>query len=161
MRRNLRRSDSAVSCSAKGTPDCVRYVGYVRQRSFVIFPEAGAHASLRSGPTVAFNRERQHVRSAINPRNSDRMAAAGPPTTPGNALRVSTTLRLGERVVVRCDDGLLSTEYVLFDATDIVLRATDPVTVRETGYITTARDALARLAAAGVTPELAEEAARS
>jgi hypothetical protein len=78
-----------------------------------------------------------------------------------NVLRVSTTLRLGERVLVRCDDGLLATEYVLFDATDIVLRAADPVTVRETGYITTVRDALARLAAAGVTPELAEEAARS
>ena len=85
------------------------------------------------------------------------MAAA----TPGNALRVSTTLRLGERVLVRCDDGLLSTEYVLFDATDIVLRATDPVTVRETGYITTARDALARLAALGVTPALADEAGRA
>jgi hypothetical protein len=78
-----------------------------------------------------------------------------------NALRVSTTLRLGERVLVRCDDGLLATEYALFDPTDIVLRATDPVTVRETGYITTARDALARLARAGVTPELAQQAARA
>jgi hypothetical protein len=78
-----------------------------------------------------------------------------------NVLRVSTTLRLGERVLVRCDDGLLSTEYILFDANDIILRAADPVTVRETGYITTVRDALARLAAAGVTPELAEEAARA
>ena len=72
-----------------------------------------------------------------------------------NVLRVSTTLRLGERVLVRCDDGLLVTEYVLFDPTDIVLRATDPVTVRETGYITTAADALERLARAGVTPALA------
>jgi hypothetical protein len=78
-----------------------------------------------------------------------------------NVLRVSTTLRLGERVLVRCDDGLLATENVLFDSTDIVLRATDPVTVRETGYITTARDALARLAKEGVTPELADEAARA
>ncbi len=78
-----------------------------------------------------------------------------------NVLRVSTTLRLGERVLVRCDDGLLVTEYVLFDSTDIVLRATDPVTVRETGYITTARDALERLARASVTPALAEDAARS
>ena len=80
---------------------------------------------------------------------------------PTNVLRVSTTLRLGERVLVRCDDGLLATEYVLFDATDIVLRATDPVTVRETGYITTARDALTRLGALGVTPALADEAARA
>ena len=78
-----------------------------------------------------------------------------------NALRVSTTLRPSERVLVRCDDGLLVTEYVLFDATDIVLRATDPVTVRETGYITTAADALERLARAGVTPALAELAARA
>jgi hypothetical protein len=78
-----------------------------------------------------------------------------------NVLRVSTTLRLGERVLVRCDDGLLATEYALFDSTDIVLRATDPVTVRETGYITTARDALARLARSGVTPELAQQAAQA
>jgi hypothetical protein len=78
-----------------------------------------------------------------------------------NALRVSTTLRLGERVLVRCDDGLLATEYVLFDATDIVLRATDPVTVRETGYITTVRDALARLAGIGITAEIAHEAAHA
>ena len=78
-----------------------------------------------------------------------------------NVLRVSTTLRLGERVLVRCDDGLLATENVLFDSTDILLHAADPVTVRETGYITTARDALARLARAGITPELAEEAARA
>jgi hypothetical protein len=78
-----------------------------------------------------------------------------------NILRVSTTLRLGERVLVRCDDGLLETEYVLFDPADIVLRATDPVTIRETGYITTARDALARLATAGITPAFAEEAARA
>jgi len=70
-------------------------------------------------------------------------------------------LRLGERVLVRCDDGLLATENVLFDGTDIVLHATDPVTVRETGYITTARDALARLAKAGITPELAGETARA
>ncbi|MDP9000069.1 MAG: hypothetical protein M3O46_08160 [Myxococcota bacterium] len=62
---------------------------------------------------------------------------------------------------MRCDDGLLETEYVLFGPADIVLRAADPVTVRETGYITTVRDALARLASAGVTPELADEAARA
>ena len=78
-----------------------------------------------------------------------------------NVLRVSTTLRLGERVLVRCDDGLLATENVLFDVSDIVLHATDPVTVRETGYITTARDALARLGKAGITPDLADEAARA
>jgi hypothetical protein len=74
-------------------------------------------------------------------------------------LSTSTWLRLGERVVVRCDDGALLTEYVLFDAREIVLRATDPVLVRETGYMTTARDAMSRLAKAGATPKLAQEAA--
>src|SRR5579884_1040863 len=76
-------------------------------------------------------------------------------------LRVSTTLRVGDRVLVRCDGGLLATEYALFDPSDIVLRASDPATVRETGYVTTAREALARLEALGVTPRLAEEAARA
>lgn len=78
-----------------------------------------------------------------------------------NVLKVSMTLRLGERMLVRCDDGLLATENLLFDGGDIVLQATDPVTVRETGYITTAREALARLAKAGITPQLADEAARA
>jgi len=77
------------------------------------------------------------------------------------ALRVITSLRLGERVVVRSDGGLLATEYMLFDLGDIVLRATDPVTVREAGYMTTAQGALQRLASAGVTLELANDAARA
>jgi hypothetical protein len=70
-------------------------------------------------------------------------------------------LRLGERVVVRCVDGALGAEYALFDPGEIVLRASDPVTVREMGYITTARQALLRLARLGVTPDLANEAARA
>src|SRR5580658_2004688 len=76
-------------------------------------------------------------------------------------LSVLTSLRLGERVLVRSDDGLLGVEYALFEVTEIVLRATDPVSVREVGYMTTARDALERLARAGVTPALADEAARA
>ncbi len=80
---------------------------------------------------------------------------------PSTALRVLTSLRLGERVLVRSDDGLLPAEYALFDVTDIVLRATDPVSVREAGYMTTADEALTRLARAGVTPALATEAARA
>jgi hypothetical protein len=76
-----------------------------------------------------------------------------------NALRVTTSLRLGERVVTRCGDGLLAAEYALFDATQTVLRATDPVTIREAGYMTTAREALGHLATVGVTPEFAAEAA--
>jgi hypothetical protein len=74
-------------------------------------------------------------------------------------LRASTSLRLGERVVVRCVDGAFGVEYALFDAAEIVLRSSDPVTVREMGYITTARQALSRLARAGITPELAAQAA--
>jgi hypothetical protein len=76
-------------------------------------------------------------------------------------LRASTSLRLGERVVVRCVDGAFGAEYALFDASEIVLRSSDPVTVREMGYITTARQALSRLARAGITPELAAQAANA
>jgi hypothetical protein len=72
-----------------------------------------------------------------------------------------TSLRIGERVVSICDDGLLVAEYGLFEASDAVLHSTDPVTVREAGYMTTAQRGLARLALAGVTPELAEDAARA
>jgi hypothetical protein len=78
-----------------------------------------------------------------------------------SVLSVLTSLRLGERLLVRSDDGLLGVEYALFEVTEIVLRASDPVSVREVGYMTTARDALERLARAGVTPALAEEAARA
>src|SRR5258708_40353646 len=85
----------------------------------------------------------------------------GSSAPPGPTLRVITSLRLGERVVVRSDGGLLATEYSLFDLGDIVLRATDPVTVREAGYMTTAREALERLSSVGVTPELANDAARA
>jgi hypothetical protein len=70
-----------------------------------------------------------------------------------------TSLRLGERVVTRCGDGLLTAEYALFDASETLLRATDPVTIREAGYMTTAREALEHLAAVGVTPEFAADAA--
>jgi hypothetical protein len=76
-------------------------------------------------------------------------------------LGASTSLRMGERVVVRCVDGALTTEYALFEQGEIVLRSSDPVSVREMGYITTAREALARFARLGITPELASEAARA
>src|SRR5579859_4168440 len=76
-----------------------------------------------------------------------------------NILRASTSLRLGERVVVRCVDGAPAAEYALFDPGEIVLRASDPVSVQEMGYITTAGQALARLVRLGITPELARQAA--
>ncbi len=82
------------------------------------------------------------------------------PASP-NALRVISSLRLGERVVARCGDGLVAAENTLFDAKDTLLRTTDPKTVQEAGFMTTARDALGRLAMAGVTPEFAEDAARA
>ena len=78
-----------------------------------------------------------------------------------SALGVISSLRLGERVVSRCGDGLLAAENALFDAKDTVLRATDPETLREAGYLTTAREALERLAMAGITPEFADDAARA
>jgi hypothetical protein len=79
-------------------------------------------------------------------------------TTP---FRVATSLRLGDRVLTRCDDGVLLAEYALFDVADIVLRATDPVTVREVGYMTTAGEALERLERGGVTLDLALEASQA
>lgn len=84
-----------------------------------------------------------------------------PSSSAPSVLSVLTSLRLGERVLVRSDDGLLRAEYALFEVSEIVLRATDPVSVREVGYMTTARDALTRLARVNVTPELAAEAARA
>jgi hypothetical protein len=84
-----------------------------------------------------------------------------PPLANDMPLPSVTSLRIGERVVSICDDGLLVAEYALFEASDAVLHSTDPVTVREAGYMTTAQRALARLALAGVTPELAEDAARA
>src|SRR5258708_26053483 len=85
----------------------------------------------------------------------------GSSAPPGPTLRVITSLRLGERVVVRSDGGVLAAEYMIFDLGDIVLRATDPVTVREAGYLTTAQTALERLSGAGVTAELANDAAQA
>jgi hypothetical protein len=76
-------------------------------------------------------------------------------------LSGTSSLRVGERLIVLSDDGLLAAEYALFDSTEIVLHASDPVTVREAGYMTTAAEALRRLALAGVTPDLASEAARA
>lgn len=70
-------------------------------------------------------------------------------------------MRVGERLIAWSDDGLLAAEYALFDASEIVLHASDPVTVREAGYMTTARQAIDRLAQTGVTLDLATEAAKA
>ncbi|HEY1696127.1 MAG TPA: hypothetical protein VGG39_28365 [Polyangiaceae bacterium] len=76
-----------------------------------------------------------------------------------NGLSGTSSFRVGERLLAWSDDGLLVAEYTLFDPTEIVLHASDPVTVREAGYMTTARQAIARLAQSGVTAELATTAA--
>ena len=73
----------------------------------------------------------------------------------------SCVLIVAERVIVRADAGPLEAELALFDQECIELRTTDPGAVREAGYRTTAREARERLAAAGITPELAELTARS
>ena len=63
--------------------------------------------------------------------------------------------------MVRADAGRLDAEYALFDTGEVVLQAADRLTVREEGYLTTALDARSRLATAGITAELAAEAARA
>jgi hypothetical protein len=62
----------------------------------------------------------------------------------------ASSLRIGERFIALSDGGLFEVEYLLFDPTDILLRATDPVTAREEGYITSALQARGRLSEAGV-----------
>ncbi len=71
----------------------------------------------------------------------------------------SCVLIVGGQVVVRADAGPLEAEYALFHPDCIELRTTEPGAVREAGYRTTAFEARARLADAGVTPQLAETAA--
>jgi hypothetical protein len=68
-------------------------------------------------------------------------------------------LSFADRVVLVSEDGPPEAEYALFDPTEIELRATSPGAIREIGYETTAREALERLANAGLTPTLAAEAA--
>jgi hypothetical protein len=76
-------------------------------------------------------------------------------------LSGTSSLRIGERLISWSDDGLLATEYALFDPSEIVLHASDPVTVREAGYMTTARQALDRLTHGGVTLGIATAAAKA
>lgn len=76
-------------------------------------------------------------------------------------LSGTSSLRVGERLIAWSDDGLLVAEYALFDASEIVLHASDPVTVREAGYMTTARQAADRPAQSGITASLAARAAKA
>lgn len=71
----------------------------------------------------------------------------------------SCKLTIAEQLISRADVGPPEAELALVDIDCLELRATEPGAVREIGYRTTAKDALARLAALGVTPELARQAA--
>ena len=69
-----------------------------------------------------------------------------------------SSLVVGDRVVSRCDDGLLDAEYALFDRSEVILASAAGQGVREEGYMTTAGFARARLHQALVTTDLAYEA---
>jgi hypothetical protein len=69
-----------------------------------------------------------------------------------------SSLVVGERVISRCEDGLLVTEYALFDATEVMLSGATGQGVREQGYFTTAGSARERLYAEGITSQLAHDA---
>jgi hypothetical protein len=67
------------------------------------------------------------------------------------------TLEFSGEVVAVADGGPFDAEYLLFDPGDIELSASGPGTIRETGYRTTAGEALTRLTQLGLTRELNEE----
>ena len=66
------------------------------------------------------------------------------------------TLDVGSRRVLVSDEGPPAAEFALFDGGDVELAPNDGGGVRETGYRTTATEALRRLAVAGITRDLAE-----
>ncbi len=69
------------------------------------------------------------------------------------------SLVVGQRVVSRCDDGPLVAEYALFDRAEVMLTADGSARgVAETGYLTTAGLARARLEQAQVTADVAHAA---
>src|SRR6185295_6538845 len=102
--------------------------------------------SLRSQPF-----ETLPLRSLPNPRDSEGVTAATQPTT---------VLRIGSRIVSRCRDGFLETEYALFERNETLL-CSRSASSHEIGYLTTARNARDRLARLGVSIELAVAAANA
>src|SRR5262249_8482605 len=68
---------------------------------------------------------------------------------------VLCALRIGDRIVARCYDGLLEAEYALFERGEALLARSSLVEVREQGYLARVGDARERLAAQGVVPALA------
>jgi hypothetical protein len=69
------------------------------------------------------------------------------------------TLAVGGTVVFTARQGAPEAEYVLFDAGEIELRASEPGVNREARYVTTVADARSRIVVAGYTPEIVREAA--
>jgi Mrp family chromosome partitioning ATPase len=65
-----------------------------------------------------------------------------------------SSLVIGERIVSRCNDGLLEAEYALFDRSEVLVAPG----AEEEGYMTTAALGRARLYGAHVTADLAYEA---
>lgn len=75
------------------------------------------------------------------------------------SLPWQSSLLVGERVVSRCDGGLLETEYALFERAEVLVGSTPAGHgVQELGYMTTAAYARERVHQSSVTPELAREA---
>ena len=70
-------------------------------------------------------------------------------------------MSFADRIVLVSEDGPPEAEYALFDPNEIELRATSPGAIREVGYETSAHQALERLESAGLTLDLAQEAATS
>ncbi len=71
----------------------------------------------------------------------------------------STLFRIDDRIVSRCDDGLLLAEYAIFSPRDTEIRPSDRVRANVSGFVTSAGVARSRLEAAGVSLALADEAA--
>ena len=72
---------------------------------------------------------------------------------------VACTLDIGPRRVLVSEEGPPAAEFALFDASDIELAPGEGGGLRESGYRTTAADAVRRLAVAGVTLDFANECA--
>jgi hypothetical protein len=69
-----------------------------------------------------------------------------------------SSLVVGDRIVTRCEDGLLDAEYALFDRSEVMLSGATGGSVLEKGYMTTAGFARGRLEEAGLSEELAKSA---
>lgn len=72
-----------------------------------------------------------------------------------------SSLVVGERIISRCDDGLLLAEYGLFDSSEVMVSGNAVHGVREQGYFTTAERARGRLEAGGITPEVIQDTFRA